>query len=52
LANRVTRAKPDTARAKAVLQRQTIALLLEMLLYQAQHPDHRVGAEGGKAKTI
>jgi hypothetical protein len=32
LANRVARAKPDTARAKAVLQRQTIALLLEMLL--------------------
>jgi hypothetical protein len=31
LANRVARAKPDTARAKAVLQRQTIALLLEML---------------------
>jgi hypothetical protein len=30
-ANRVARAKPDTARAKANLQRQTIAPLLEML---------------------
>jgi hypothetical protein len=37
LANRVARAKPDTARAKAVLQRQTIALLLEMLLYSSEN---------------